>query len=133
MKLRYLHLLLLFLLSFIQLNCKKEPLFDYRKKYLGNFKFISNKKIYVAPAGIQKETLTSEGRIERAARKNYILIYFIKGKFVEVKMDKAGTFTSQSSSTHGLDGSFSSKNNIAFSLWEGGHGGFVSYDVTGEK
>jgi hypothetical protein len=122
------HLFVLILMLFLFIGCKKSP-FDYRTKYLGDYRFTIHKLAWYAGNTHIDTIYYYEGRIDYGNDDNTIAIYWRHENFA----DYPNLFEDASIGNYGCHGDFLSSTKVQFSSGYASSSSQLTYYVTGEK
>jgi len=111
--------------------CKKEP-FNYRNKYIGDWKFTVNRREFnIDSIGhSESETIVYDGIIKYGEHGNQLVIEYYPNQSITVAIDKEGAL---SEFPRYCSGEFGGSNVLKLSLYYGGLGGGISYSVYATK
>jgi hypothetical protein len=111
-------------------GCKK-PLFDYRKKYLGDYSFSVHKSSYIG--GISYDTsYTIDGIISKGSDLQSIQITYASHDALELVLYEDGSLQVKNC-YYSCTGEFESVNKMRYTISGGGLGGHGTQSVTGTK
>jgi len=124
------HIFFVLFFCLVIFGCKKHP-FDYRNKFLGNYKFNVHK--YDSEGGITTlDTTIYNGEITYGSDKNTIYITYSKNSHFETSLNEDGQLGMYSKSN--IYGKFESTHHIIFRLeWKEMFGNYYIREVTGDR
>ena len=111
------------------ISCTKRP-FDYRNKFIGNYKFTVHEQGYGPPPYSIDTIYYYDGKISYGSNKNTVYISFLGGGTTELTIYEDGTLEGVGQY---CNGEFESTKKVKYSCWDGGLGSPTVNDVTGEK
>jgi len=114
----------------VSIGCKK-PLFDYRKKYLGDYSFSIHQSSHIG--GISYDTsYTIDGTLSKGSDLQSIQITYPSRKAIEFILFEDGSLRVMNC-YYSCTGEFESVNKISYTISWGGLGGHGTESVTGTR
>lgn len=123
--------ILIFVILLVLGGCKKKP-FDYRNKYIGDWKFnvhIIEQNMDSVGSNVN-DTFVYVGNIEYGTSSDEILINYTSDDDVMLEIDKNGVVTTNLGFGHCT---FISDENVEIKLNWGGLGAYVIHEISGLK
>ncbi|MCX6247335.1 MAG: hypothetical protein NTW10_06355 [Bacteroidetes bacterium] len=111
-------------------GCKK-PVFDYRKKYLGDYSFSVYQARDIGP-GHYDTTYSTDGTISKGSDLQSIMITYTSHKTVELILYEDGSLQVKNCS-YSCKGAFESVNKMMYTIYWDGLSGESTESVTGTK
>jgi hypothetical protein len=129
---KYVNLLWVLLLMIVLIGCKKEP-FNYRNKFLGDWKFnVERFELNTDSIGYYyHDSLTYFGQIKYGNSKDQIHIEYSNDNSVNLTIDKENILSNFPSQY--CSGAFEGHEKLHLYLKWGGLGGGINHIVDGEK
>jgi len=129
----FLKLIVILTSTFIFYNCEKS-IFDYRHKYVGEWKFTTIQTDFHIDdtVGVYKiDTVYYNGSINYGEEREDLYIHYTKDRSLNLSVDKNGKL--YNSSINYGEGEFESKEKVCIRIKTGGLGAWTKYDITGKK